>query len=235
MILLLGDIHENIASLYYAIQKAQEQGAVAVIQVGDFGLFGRDGIPKGFHKALRDAKIPVYFIDGNHDDCTRWVACEGITRIFEDRELFYVPRGTVMEIDGRTIAFMGGAGSIDKAARLKYGWQWDENENISPHEVLRLMENVKDKKIDVLITHGPPNSVVDKHFDPLQKLAFDVSIDWQDHNLVIIDHIWKALGYPDIYSGHMHKRISGYFCYDENDDSKQGHYRILDIYETFSM
>jgi len=182
-------------------------------------LFQRNGIDTGFHRICKQAKVPVYFIDGNHDDCSRWTELTEVTRIWDDANLFYVPRGTVMEIDGRTIAFMGGAGSIDKHTRLRNGWHWDEKENISPEEVLRLMDNVKGKTLDMLLTHCPPNSVIEEHFDPRQKLWFGVDLDWKDHNQDIIENIWKALDFPMIYSGHMHRRVVG--------DS----HRILDINE----
>ena len=219
MILLLGDIHGDIGVLRDAIEKAEAAEAVALIQVGDFGMFPRNGIDAGFHRVCKKANIPVYFIDGNHDDCNRWVQYKEVTRIWDDTNLFYIPRGTVMELDNRTIAFMGGAGSIDKATRLQHGWHWDEEENISPDEVLRLMDNAKGKKIDMFITHCPPNSVIVEHFDPRSILWFGVGLDWKDHNQDVIEQAWKALDYPYVYSGHMHRRVVGQT------------YRILDINE----
>ena len=219
MIILVGDIHGDASILHWAIERAHEKGASAVIQVGDFGLFNRDGINIYFRRCIEQAKIPVYFVEGNHDDCVRWTQLKEVTKVWEDRELYYVPRGTVMEIDGRTIAFMGGAGSIDKDYRLRQRMHWDEHENINEEEVARLLENVKGKKIDMFITHCPPNTVIDEHFDPRNKLFFGVGIDWKDPNQDIIENLWKALDYPYIYSGHMHRSVVGMT------------YRILDINE----
>ena len=209
MILLLGDIHGNVGTLRYAIEKAVEAGAVALIQVGDFGLFEKGGREAGFHNACKNSPIPVYFIDGNHDDCRRWVKLTEVTRIWDDANLFYIPRGTVMEIDGRTIAFMGGAASIDKAIRLHEGWHWDKYENIAPDEVLRMFENAKDKKIDMFIAHDVPISVCKAHFDDSAKLWFGVGKDWHDPNMDVIEKIWEHLGKPKIYCGHMHKSVFG--------------------------
>jgi predicted MPP superfamily phosphohydrolase len=223
MILLLGDIHGDIGVLKYAIDGAVRRGATALIQVGDFGLFPRDGMYEGFRRVCKASTLPIYFIDGNHDDCTRWSAYTDVTQIWHDAPLFYVPRGTIMELDGKTLAFMGGAGSIDKEMRLQYGWHWDNKENISPEEVLRLLDNAQGKSIDAFITHCPPNSVIEEHFDPRNKLRFGVPLDWHDHNQDIIEHAWKALGYPMIYSGHMHRSVIGTM------------YRILDINETLEI
>jgi predicted phosphodiesterase len=223
MLLLLGDIHGDVRVLRNAIAEAEDSGATALIQVGDFGLMQHSGNDTGFHRVCKEAKLPVYFIDGNHDDCTRWTELSEVTRIWDDTNLFYIPRGTVMEIDNRTIAFMGGAASIDKEYRLRNHWHWDEKENISPYEVLRMMDNAKDKQIDLFITHCPPNSVINEHFDPRGKLHFGVGLDWHDHNQDIIENIWHAIGTPNIYSGHMHRKVEGM------------PYRILDINELLAV
>lgn len=221
MILLLGDIHGNVYTFKRAIQKAEEVGATALIQLGDFGMFPKN--EEGFYRACKDINTPVYFIDGNHDDCTRWTQMTEVTRLWHDANLHYVPRGTVMEMEGKTIAFMGGAGSIDKDIRLREGMHWDEKENISPDEVLRLMDNAKNKTIDVLLTHCPPNSVIEENFDNSAKLWFGVGLDWKDHNQDIIEKIWHGLGTPMVYSGHMHRRVVGMT------------YRILDIDELLAI
>ena len=225
MILLLGDIHGDYRTLQRAIDKANEVGATALIQVGDFGLFRSFGMnnEEKFKNVVHTSKCPVYFIDGNHDDCTRWTTYTEVSQIYPELPLYYVPRGTVMEIDNRTIAFMGGAGSIDKNMRLQEGWHWDEKENISPYEVLRMMDNAKDKHIDLFITHCPPNSVINEHFDPRGKLQFGVGLDWHDHNQDIIENIWHAIGTPNVYSGHMHRKVDGMT------------YRILNINELLAV
>lgn len=223
MILLLGDIHGEAHVLYTAIRKAETVGATAVVQVGDFGLFPKTAPYRDFREVCQEATVPVYFIDGNHDDCIRWTQLTNVARIWRDANLYYVPRGTVMKLDGRTIAFMGGAASIDKEYRLENKIHWDENEDISSEEVKRLYRNARGKTIDILITHTPPTSVVTKHFDPLAKVWFNVGLDWHDSNQDVIEDIWKDLNYPQLYSGHMHKRVVG-----EN-------YRILDINELVSV
>lgn len=114
---------------------------------------------------------------------------------------------------------MGGAGSIDKEMRLRYGWHWDSRENIAPHERFRLMQNAAGKQIDAFITHCPPRSVIEAHFDPHDMLKFGVGLDWKDPNQDIIEDAWGMLHIPPIYSGHMHRSIFG------------PNYRILNINE----
>jgi Icc-related predicted phosphoesterase len=221
MILLLGDIHGNAGILKEAIAVAKQAHATAIVQLGDFGLF--PDTESWFRENTKNSHVPIYFIDGNHDDCQRWVECDTITQVWDDRNLFYIPRGTVTELDGRTIAVMGGASSINKAWLLRDGQHWDSNEDITDEQINRLLDNSKGKTIDIFLTHCPPHTVIQKNFDPLWKLYFEVSVDWTDPNQLIIEDLWHKLGTPNIYSGHMHKRIQG-------DD-----YRILNINELLAV
>jgi predicted phosphodiesterase len=225
MILLLGDIHGDYKVLQRAIDLAGEVSASAIIQVGDFCLFRGYGMAneQQFIEVLRTSKVPVYFIDGNHDDCTRWICYTEVSQIYPDIPFYYIPRGTVMELDGRTIAFMGGAASIDKKWRLADGMHWDENELISAEQYARMRDNAEGKTIDMFITHCPPNSVIEEHFDNRAKLQFDVGLDWEDPTQKQIEELWHAMGTPEIYSGHMHRRVEGMT------------YRILDINELLAV
>lgn len=207
--MLLGDIHGDIGVLKFAIADAVQKGAKALIQVGDFGLMQHSGIDTGFYRVTKDSPIPIYFIEGNHDDCSRWLDIKEVSKVFPDGNLWYVPRGTVMEIDGRTIAFMGGAASIDKSYRLRQAMHWDPKEEVTREDIELLIKNADGKKVDMFITHCPPQTVIDEHFDPKFKLYFGVTIDWTDPSQGLIEEAWKALDYPYIYSGHMHRCVEG--------------------------
>jgi predicted phosphodiesterase len=221
MILLLGDIHGHPGILGRALEVSKESNAKAIIQLGDFCMFPDS--EEHFRNSIRNAHIPIYFIDGNHDDCTRWVQYNSVHKVWDDRELYYIPRGTVMKLDGRTIAFMGGAASIDKQIRLENGMHWDHNENIADEHINRMEQNMKGKKIDMFLTHCPPNSVVERHFDAEGKLFFGVGLDWTDPAQKIIEDLWDKMGNPNIFSGHMHRRVQG------------KNYRILNINEVLAV
>jgi hypothetical protein len=104
---------------------------------------------------------------------------------------------------------MGGASSIDKKIRLRENMHWDPNEDITQGQIDTLLRNADGKQIDMFLTHCPPHSVIQEHFDPLWKLHFEVGVDWIDPNQMIIEDLWHKLGTPDVFSGHMHKRIQG--------------------------
>lgn len=204
MIILLSDIHGDYRVLQMAIDYAIEKNATAIIQVGDFGLMPEN--EQKFYQVCQTT-IPIYFVDGNHDDCTRWQNYDSVGKVFGNANLYYVPRGSVLELDGRTIAFMGGAASIDKKFRLAKGWHWDENEEVTQEQCDRLVKNAEGKVIDMFITHCPPHSMIEEHFDPMWKLNFGVGVDWADPSQKLIEEVWHKIGTPDIYSGHMHKFV----------------------------
>lgn len=206
MILLLGDIHGDYRILQMAVDEAIERNATAIIQLGDFGLFPSN---EQYFYQVAQTHIPIYFIDGNHDDCTRWGNYETVGKVFGNSNLYYVPRGAVLELDGRTIAFMGGAASIDKGWRLADGIHWDENEEVTQENVDTLLKNAEGKTIDMFLTHCPPQSIIDEYFDPMHKLQFGVGLDWQDPSQMFIEEVWHKIGTPDIYSGHMHRFVEG--------------------------
>ena len=166
-----------------------------VIQVGDFGFF---------HIPGRECKVnppyPMMFIEGNHDSIEH-------LRNISDRyskvakicggEITYVPRGWVTEIEGKTVGFLGGAESIDQGFR-KQGVNWFPDEGITVSDLYRLNENMQtlDKtKIDILVTHTPPEFVVKKEYGitemsgPSAKLVERAMEEW-----------WPEL----LISGHMH-------------------------------
>jgi Icc-related predicted phosphoesterase len=227
MILLLGDAHGYTGGLETAIRQAKEKGAAAIIQVGDLGLYYNKNLLE-FYNVVKESTVPIYFIDGNHDECEKLNPPDNkddLYRIFDDANLWYVHRGAVIRMDGRTIAFMGGA-STPKFARDEY---WNPAENITSDQFEKLQWAVRRRIVDLFITHTPPRSVLDKHFDDV----LDGNVVWKDRNAEFIDIMWEWL-YPrenqspiggpiQLYCGHMHKSIIG------------PNYRILEINEILEV
>jgi UDP-2,3-diacylglucosamine pyrophosphatase LpxH len=217
----IGDIHGNVRVLSGIVDAVNDVNGgnndLSCIQVGDLGFKLSDLV----FLQKNPLKKRVYFVDGNHEYFQNFYHLQEVSEIAPN--LFYVPRGTVMELDGRVVAFLGGASSIDKADRLKNGWHWDAREDIQPEERDRLFENLNkmgNPKVDLLVTHIPPNWVIRKYFDPMTKLDFGVPVDWTDPNGVIVEDVWNRLDKPAMICGHMHRDIQ----FAENA-------YILDIYQ----
>lgn len=208
MIQIIGDIHGNFRSLQAIVDKAVEDGCAAAIQVGDFGYY-KKALPS---LELCEFNIPVYWIDGNHEEHQHFIDFEEITEIHKN--CFYIPRGTVLSLDSKKFACMGGASSIDKKLRLTYKYHWSDLENIRQVDLDRMLKNLNDvnNEVDYIISHVPPQSVIQRNFDPMNMLNFGVSINWRDPDADIIEVLWKQLDYPQLYCGHMHKRVRDYKC-----------------------
>jgi UDP-2,3-diacylglucosamine pyrophosphatase LpxH len=223
MIGFIGDIHGMPGVLREVLKKIEEHNKMCddyttpekkitvVVQVGDMGWYV-DRIA-GFVRVAAESSIPIYFIDGNHEDFLL-LQMEEVTEM--GKNLFFVPRGTVLELDGRTVALIGGAGSVDKA----YNKSWSSLENIT----LPQLKKLGGVKPDILVTHVPPQSMIAKHFDPMMLTQyFGLPDTWIDINALHIEKLWGQMGYPPVISGHMHLSVV------------DGNARILNIAELYAM
>lgn len=209
-IVLLGDLH----GLSKVLEKVDAEvstrpNVVAGIQVGDLGWYKDTN--ELFHTL--NLKLPWYWIDGNHEDHSLLKYTE-VTEVAPN--LFFVPRGTIMEIDGMTIGFLGGAASVDKQMRLQLDLHWSWEEDITDADVAKF-DGVD--KVDLLITHCPPQSVIQNNFDPNFLEYFNLPNTWRDPSADKVEAVWEKLGKPPIVSGHMHKAVT------------DGNARILDVNE----
>lgn len=214
MLGLVGDIHGAYEVLGAYNRKAKQNPEIkAIIQLGDIGWYP---YYRPYFNAL-NLEVPTYFVDGNHENLPELVYLTEVTEMAPN--LFYVPRGTVLELDGRRVAFLGGAASVDKAWRTA-GKDWFPEEQIRDSDIHRFDFS---QPVDMLITHCPPQRVIQKHFNPHNLLMFGLPIDWRDPSADKVEWVWMKFGYPMVYSGHMHKSVFG-----EN-------YRILDIDEVITV
>lgn len=202
---LLGDIHGDFDTLRYSERRCLEAGATALILVGDVGWY-----PKRLEPLRARRLLPTYFIDGNHEDHVDLFARiqDDVTEFWESG-LFYVRRGSVVTIDGVRIAFLGGAGSIDKDYRLRNHWHWNPEEQITDDDVARLHGK---GPVDLMVTHTPPDAVVQKHYETparktLKARTFDVSEDWFDPSANQVQRAWESLGKPPLVCGHFHESV----------------------------
>lgn len=206
MIGILGDIHAGFNGLRRAHDRALAAGAVALIQVGDFGFYA--GAPYKLN-AFRFT-LPIYVIDGNHDNFAELREVKPGEIMTYAHNVFYVSRGTLLVIDSKRIAFLGGAGSIDKDIRIKEGWLWQPDEQITAEDVRRAC--ALPKPIDLMITHCPPQATITKYFETPEKImfktqAFGVAPDWSDPSALMVEKVWEELGKPPLICGHMHESV----------------------------
>jgi len=210
MIILIGDVHgrfgvfDRLAALLPSSEINGEQ--ITVIQVGDFGIW-----PGWEQTWPTNLPWPVYFIDGNHEHSPtikNWTdSNEGKKEPIQvHTNLFYIPRGTVMNLENKTFGFMGGGDSIDYKWRT-LGEDWFHEERVQRTDLDPLLN----QKIDVLVTHVPPAIMLQRAFPPLVLENWGLSV-WDDVSADQINFLWKELGCPNLYCGHMHQIVQWNNC-----------------------
>jgi predicted phosphodiesterase len=185
MIGFIGDVHRAFDRLAWAVAEFPANVDMA-IQVGDLGLHSDDLRPTG--PRVPPLARPVYYITGNHDHEPSY---RGITRPTEMApNLVFVPRGTVLELDGRRIAFLGGGDSVIDRAVRRDDVDWWPEERVTMADVARF-EGVG--RVDLLVCHTPPAFVY--HFFQLPP----------DPSAVAVEQAWQILGRPQVVCGHLHR------------------------------
>lgn len=185
MITVIGDVHAKFGRLHNILEHIPSHHTV--IQVGDFGIWPhyREVLENGFSR-------PLYFIDGNHEYFPHLTELSAITELYPN--LFYVPRGTYIELDGRKVLFLGGAESIDKEYRREY-IDWFREESISYADTAKIDFSWE---VDLMITHTPPYRTI------YEIRGSDTPREW-NHSSVAVEAVWTNVGQPPLVCGHLHQ------------------------------
>lgn len=184
-----------------------------VIVTGDFGYVMRgeqNNLPeRNTLNALAKKPYTILFCDGNHEGFDYLVKYPEemrygapVRRIRDN--VFWLQRGYVYTIEGKTFFVMGGAYSMDKAFRL---WHqectgekiWFEQELPTAEEYQRAIQSLQDhsNRVDYILTHTAPRSVI-----PRIIAAYP---DDHDRELTgFFDWIYHEVSFTKWYFGHFH-------------------------------
>jgi Icc-related predicted phosphoesterase len=152
----VGDTHANVARMRKVLGRVHNAGVNTMIQVGDFGYWPKDRLGLQFLMATSkhavEKEIEIHWVDGNHEDH------EDLGYFPEDDpveiypNVIWHPRGTVSEMGGKRILWMGGAVSVDKPYRTP-GVSWFENEVPSQKQWDRAFSH---EQVDIVVAHDAP-------------------------------------------------------------------------------
>lgn len=209
---LMGDTHANREPWDRAATIAVKQGWNAIIQLGDFGLFrGYEHYLDHVARTAEGLDVPVYFIDGNHDDHT----------LLQDWGLFdatepgslpepwewitYLPRGCAWTWNGVRFGSMGGAGSIDREWRIRMEHRgapkmWWKTETITETQRDFAKTNLARAGCDVLICHDAPSLAI----PGLEVLKETKSLGMLRVSRDCLCDVIRAATPPLVIHGHMH-------------------------------
>ena len=123
-ILFVGDTHGDIHFVKHALNKARESKADILMQVGDFGFFPHMSWGQDFLREVETsaalAGVPVWWIDGNHDnhDELRALTLGRASLVDISPNIVHAARGTRWEWGGLKFGAFGGAFSVGRSATL---------------------------------------------------------------------------------------------------------------------
>jgi len=231
-LLLAGDSHGDANYMQKVINHACLLEADAIFQLGDWGLgFGLsqrkisgeqyDTFTYHVSKFATLVMCPVYFLPGNHEN---YDYLEQLLPTLKKRSndtyelepnVYFVPRGTIIEFGGIRFLVCGGATSVDQDYRTPHVSYWQQ-ELITDEDVAKCKAA---GPADVVLTHDFPIecTVIDRHLSPGwgEKAQREVI-----QNRTKVSEILDASGASFLFHGHLHKR------YDEFIETASGN-RVL--------
>ena len=216
MIYIIGDRH-GFPDGFSEERLPGESGWTAgdiVIVTGDFEyvLRGEENDPREKEKldALARKPYTIAFCDGNHEGFDYLEAYPEeerfgapVRRIRDN--VFWLQRGYVYTIQGKTFFVMGGAYSMNKADQLLYeacGGEkcWFEQELPTPEEYRRASRTLEEHhfRVDHIITHTAPVNFIPRI---IRKPA-----DPHDRELTgYLDWVYAATEFKSWFFGHFHE------------------------------
>lgn len=200
-IAFLGDVHADAAFTVKAIKRASTLGADIIVQLGDFGYRYEWDFLDTVEAALNHAGLRMMFVDGNHDD-HRFLRTDydgnARLRIITPR-ILHAGRGYRWRWDGVRFLAVGGAHSVDRHTRLRYGWMWHREEILTDGQIADAIEG---GQTDVLISHDCPSGVDIPGLQPELFPGFEIAAAEQHRTRIrtIVDAVQPTA----IYHGHYH-------------------------------
>jgi Icc-related predicted phosphoesterase len=211
---MVGDLHGKAKHLEPIVKSAEERGIKYIIQVGDFGFKWPDNQTKKMddYLANRDSKVQILTPGGNHEIWSLYDQLQREQDYPDKMEVFpncyWVKRGAVLDLDGISHLFFGGAESTNKTT-LKENFNWWAREDGNQEEFDLFAKNLNELKPRVVVTHDAPLRV---HYDRIRRKK-SITPNQLEKILSASSH------YPDKYfNGHHHslnkRKISGIEFYD---------------------
>lgn len=177
-IYICGDLHGNqnsIRNFYnnYIKNTPKEQEENWMICLGDFGaLYYFDYRDRNFKQNLSRYPFKYFVIRGNHEerasnrakiepDLWEEVECFGNACLRQPAfpNIYYAKdEGGIYNIDGLKTLVIPGGYSVDKRHRLRMGWSWFPDEQLTPEEMKNLEKLSMGQEFDFILSHTCPLS-----------------------------------------------------------------------------
>jgi 3-oxoacid CoA-transferase subunit A len=213
-IYITGDKHGDFGAMTTRLFRYGIGSDDLLIIVGDVGLnyYGRkkDEISK---KVISVLPCTILCIHGNHEmrptspsvsrryNKVHWM---GDTAYVEPDfpKLIFAEEGARYSINDREFLVIGGAYSVDKYYRMRMGWPWFEDEQLSGAEMKEIQRKVE--------SHGNKEDVILAHTCPYDFRPIECFLPGLDQSKVdttterFIQRIIDQAEYNALYCGHWH-------------------------------
>ena len=201
--LIIGDLHGKKELLYPLLKSNQEN----YVFLGDFGFVWKWAElyhSKVLSKLERSYNSKNFFVvPGNHEN---YDAIESVPVTYYQKtkvrairsNIFYVERGEVLKLEGKTILCLGGADSVDKSLRIAQeeaglGKVWWPQEQIKLSDMTKAVRNCGGQ-VDYVFTHDVPFQVKAEIYPRTIETKSDI----------LLGSLMRQVEYKEWYCGHLH-------------------------------
>ncbi|MEG2262840.1 MAG: metallophosphoesterase [Acinetobacter sp.] len=216
MVYITGDRHGHFEDIPVFCERMQTTKDDVLIILGDVGLnywlHGQDTKQK---QMLSKLPITLFCIRGNHEERPEnikgyhldifWNGC--VLTESEFPNLIFALDGETYDVPCRQgvkhAMVIGGAYSVDKHIRLRNGWGWFKDEQLSTAERLQITKLLQQEgsKVSLILAHTCPHSAepLDKYLSQVNQDTVDKTMEnWMETLVPLLpkNHIW--------YCGHWH-------------------------------
>ena len=205
MIYITGDIHRDFSRIY----KLKKDSDNMLIVLGDVGInYYLNEEDKNCKEHLKKLKLKLFCVRGNHEERPENISTYKEVEMFggkvfieeEYPNLVFAKDGETYNIDGKKILVIGGAYSVDKQYRLLHGYKWFKDEQLTKEEMDTILEKVKGKHFDIVLTHTCPYK-----YEPREVFMQGLDQSKVDKSMEhFLDEIEENISYDKWYCGHYH-------------------------------
>lgn len=203
-----GDKHQAYGGLLAFIDKMKLGQNDVIIILGDMGLFWRKDKSDSTHIINvyeENYQCNLWFIDGNHENFDQ---LEELNRL-DERGLYivsphirYIPRGKVLDLNGKKALCIGGADSVDKHLRTKH-LSWWPQEQITQANI----DTIAADYYDYVFSHTCPYDIFTENEVFLCNL--DIDQDTIDHTSEYkLQELADKISFKHWYFAHFHQDLA---------------------------
>lgn len=213
-IFVTGDVHGDMLDLVYRAKSVDISENDLIIILGDCGFEISSYFEENGNPSERDIKrqlwtkenIPatIFCVQGNHEvpfNEMHGNRCEMFGgKVVESNGIYFALNGEEYTINNKKFLVLGGAYSVDKFYRLRNGYPWWENEQPNTIEREEILNRVKGKSYDYVLSHTCPYD-----YRPVE--AFLVGVTQSDIDTSqeeFLQKIHESITYTKWYLGHWH-------------------------------